>query len=253
MTTLLEQIVRIRAITDAETLWNCTRDYFFAHGARMIAYHHFFLGGPPHETYEKASYKTEGFPAGFLEKLFDEKLIEVNPIADLANRTVDPFFWSDIPGMMALLDHQEAFLGAFAEFAVGDGLAIQVFGPRSRNGTLNIGFGAAHPRLDDRRLKELQLAAQLSHLAFIRMTPDFTSGEVALTPRERDVLEWIAQGKSNPVIAEILGISIHTVDTHIRRIFHKLGVNDRTTAAIKGLGAGLVEPGTGSRITRVRD
>lgn len=82
---------------------------------------------------------------------------------------------------------------------------------------------------------------------------DFAGNDVALTRRERDVLEWIAQGKSNPVIAEILGISIHTVDTHIRRIFRKLGVNDRTTAAIKGLGAGLVEPGTGSRITRVRD
>lgn len=242
--TLLQQIARIREIADTDSLWESTRDYFFANGARMIAYHHFIAARPDREPPEKATFKAEGFPAGLIERLFRENLIEVNPIVDLASRTVDPFFWSDIPAMMDLIDGQEAFLGTIAEYDIGDGLAIQVFGPKSRNGTLNIGFGAAaHPAPDARRLKELQLAAQLSHLAFIRLTPDFGQHKMSMTRREREVLEWIAQGKSNSVIADILGISIHTVDTHVRRIFDKLGVNDRTTAAIKGLGAGLLDPG----------
>ena len=50
----------------------------------------------------------------------------------------------------------------------------------------------------------------------------------------------MARGKSNGVIAEILGISDHTVDTLVRRVFAKLGVGDRISAAIKGIGAGLV-------------
>lgn len=72
--------------------------------------------------------------------------------------------------------------------------------------------------------------------------PDAASMPI-LSPREREVLRWIANGKSNAVIAEILGISPHTVDTHNRRIFRKLGTCDRTTAAIKALDEGLLPPG----------
>ena len=64
----------------------------------------------------------------------------------------------------------------------------------------------------------------------------------ALTPREAEVLTWIARGKSNSVIADILGVSPHTVDTLVRRIYGKLEVADRTTAAIHGIGAGLIQP-----------
>ena len=51
---------------------------------------------------------------------------------------------------------------------------------------------------------------------------------------------WIARGKSYGVIADILDVSRHTVDTLVRRIFEKLGVTDRTTAAIRAVGAGIV-------------
>ncbi len=53
----------------------------------------------------------------------------------------------------------------------------------------------------------------------------------SLSPRERDVLRLLAGGLSNKEIAEILGISVHTVDVHNRRIFKKLGVRNRTGAA----------------------
>lgn len=62
-----------------------------------------------------------------------------------------------------------------------------------------------------------------------------------LSRREQEILGWIAMGKSNPVIAEILDISPHTVDTHLRRAFQKLGTHDRTTAAIRAINLGLVD------------
>lgn len=62
----------------------------------------------------------------------------------------------------------------------------------------------------------------------------------ALTPRERDILAWVARGKSNSVIGDVLGISPHTVDTHLRRIYAKLGVSDRISAALAGVGIGLI-------------
>jgi DNA-binding NarL/FixJ family response regulator len=61
----------------------------------------------------------------------------------------------------------------------------------------------------------------------------------ALTPRERDVLELIAQGRSNKVIARELGVAEKTVKTHVGHILAKLGVNDRTQAALYAVREGL--------------
>ena len=52
-----------------------------------------------------------------------------------------------------------------------------------------------------------------------------------LTPREMDVLAWIARGKTNRDIAEILGMSPRTVNKHLEHIFVKLGVETRAAAA----------------------
>ncbi len=62
----------------------------------------------------------------------------------------------------------------------------------------------------------------------------------ALTPRELEVLRLLAQGKSNPQIAEGLFISRATAKTHVARIIRKLGVSDRTQAALRAIEMGLV-------------
>ena len=61
-----------------------------------------------------------------------------------------------------------------------------------------------------------------------------------LAPREVLVLHWIAQGKSNEEIAMILGSKRPTIATHIKRIFTKLDVSDRASAAVKGLKFGII-------------
>lgn len=62
-----------------------------------------------------------------------------------------------------------------------------------------------------------------------------------LTERELDVLELIVQGKSNKDIADTLNITIHTVKIHVGNIIQKMGVEDRTQAAIKALQQRLVQ------------
>lgn len=52
-----------------------------------------------------------------------------------------------------------------------------------------------------------------------------------LTTRENEVLHWLAAGKSNAQIAEILSVSPSTVGKHLERIYEKLGVENRTAAA----------------------
>jgi two-component system, NarL family, response regulator LiaR len=63
-----------------------------------------------------------------------------------------------------------------------------------------------------------------------------------LTRRERDVLELIARGRSNKRIALELGISEKTVKTHVGHLLAKLGVSDRTQAALMAVEEGLVSP-----------
>ena len=53
----------------------------------------------------------------------------------------------------------------------------------------------------------------------------------ALTPRETEVLSWIAKGKTNRDVAEILGMSPRTVNKHLEHVFEKLGVETRAAAA----------------------
>ncbi|CAB3741097.1 response regulator transcription factor [Paraburkholderia rhynchosiae] len=61
-----------------------------------------------------------------------------------------------------------------------------------------------------------------------------------LTPREADVLYWVAAGKTNRDIADILGMSPRTANKHLEHVFEKLGVETRTTAARMALN--LVTP-----------
>jgi len=56
-----------------------------------------------------------------------------------------------------------------------------------------------------------------------------------LTEREREVLKLITEGKNNTEIADVLSISLNTVKTHLKNIFQKLDVEDRTGAALKAL------------------
>ncbi len=69
--------------------------------------------------------------------------------------------------------------------------------------------------------------------------PDFSSAEpllaLGLTPREAEVLLWIAQGKSNPEIAVILGMSAPTAKKHAANIFEKLGCETRAAAIVQAL------------------
>lgn len=58
---------------------------------------------------------------------------------------------------------------------------------------------------------------------------------LSLTPRQAEVLLWVAQGKSNPEIAIILGTARRTVQKHLEFIFARLGVESRTAAARRAL------------------
>ena len=65
----------------------------------------------------------------------------------------------------------------------------------------------------------------------MKRTDQAGAGPAALTPRERDVIGYVAAGKSNKVIALELGISMRTIETHRARIFRKMGVRNAVELA----------------------
>jgi DNA-binding NarL/FixJ family response regulator len=82
----------------------------------------------------------------------------------------------------------------------------------------------------------LERQSQQARPAFM---PNFNSHQpllaLGLTPRVAEVLLWVAQGKTNPEIGTILGISEQTVKKHLMEIFAQLGVETRTAASLRAL------------------
>lgn len=70
-----------------------------------------------------------------------------------------------------------------------------------------------------------------------RTVPDGV--DAPLTPRETQVLRLVALGLSNQEIADSLGISIETVKEHVQNLLRKLGVDDRTQAAVWAIRRGI--------------
>jgi DNA-binding NarL/FixJ family response regulator len=65
---------------------------------------------------------------------------------------------------------------------------------------------------------------------------------VSLTPRQREVLEYIANGRTNDEIARTLVVSRRTVERHVASILDRFGVENRAAAAAVAVAAGLAQP-----------
>src|SRR5690349_11220757 len=101
--------------------------------------------------------------------------------------------------------------------------------PASADEVLN----AIQARLDRHQEKERAAVSKAE------LKPNFTSAKpleaLGLTPREAEVLLWIAQGKANAEIGTILGCAENTVKVHTARIFEKLGFENRNAATVAAL------------------
>ncbi|HEV3355576.1 MAG TPA: response regulator transcription factor [Pseudonocardiaceae bacterium] len=116
--------------------------------------------------------------------------------------------------------------------------------PAVRAGAQGFVYKDVHP-------SGLAAAIRAVHAGHVLLSPDvaalLTDGDarpsaVALTVREREVLAELANGRSNREIARLFAVSEKTVKTHVSAILAKLGVQDRTQAALRAVRTGLVDP-----------
>ena len=110
--------------------------------------------------------------------------------------------------------------------------------------------GAAGYLLKDVQPQELVEAIRTVHAGGALLHPQVAARlleemtEDPLTPREREVLALIGRGMPNKIIARELSLSEKTVKAHVSSILAKLGVTDRTQAALYAVREGIVGPGS---------
>ncbi len=214
-------------------------NFFTSNGLEMMSYHHL----PPPGAADYSSNITvaaHGFPQDWVDTYVEKKYYEIDPIPKRALTATVPFWWSEIREQPNLSDEELSYLDALDAANLGDGLAVPVFGPHGRNGYAGLGFGKKHVDLTIVEMATLHWACQLGHQRYCDLLRSQAPDGVSLSRREVEILEWVARGKSNAVIADIVGISTYTVDTYLRRIYGKLDVSDRVTAALRGMAIGLV-------------
>jgi DNA-binding CsgD family transcriptional regulator len=103
-------------------------------------------------------------------------------------------------------------------------------------------LAGTHCDLDDKLIRtsaEVLSAYYGSELR--RLVPSPALRAAVLTPRQRECLAWVRQGKSSGVIAEILGLSSGTVEEHIAAACKKLKVRTRVQAAVEASLLGLID------------
>ncbi|GIT92418.1 hypothetical protein JANAI62_28760 [Jannaschia pagri] len=233
LTTFYQQVASAGSTGE---LWHICIDFLKPRGICQLSYH----VKTNAQLDSESAVLTYGFPKDWVEHYLSNHLMDIDPITALSVRRTQPFLWREVPFLTELTASERSFLRELETANLGNGLAMQVYGPNMRNAYVGMGLGNRADPPNSAEIFELKAAAQIAHLRYCELTEERMALERDLSPREREVLNWIARGKSNGVIAEIVGVSRHTVDTLVRRLFEKLDAADRTTAALNGLGYGLI-------------
>ena len=183
------------------------------------------------------------YPEAWKKHYMDERLHRFDPTPLMASRSIAPVDWRRVQGHQ---NYRRLFFDA-GDFGIGErGITIPVRGPYGDVGMLSVTQSCSLEDWDTRlrrTIGDLQSAAVHIHDAAMR------TGSLAgilrrpmLSDRETEILQWIAAGKSQPDVADILVISTRTVEVHLSSGREKLGALNTTQAAARAVGMGIIHP-----------
>lgn len=134
------------------------------------------------------------------------------------------------------------------EGGLHNGVSTPIWGRNGLMASLGLASAEKHDATYARSQANLDLIGALTaqfYLSYKRLNarpPSPYRPATGVTPKEAEILSWVASGKTDAEIAIILGISRNTVDTHMRHVFAKLGAHSRVTAVVKAIAEGIVHP-----------
>lgn len=188
------------------------------------------IGTPPSATTERA-FHTLGWQNPMHCRLHAEQQ-NVLRLSDLLTRR-----------QRAKLEYNDA---VWRPHGIDDALRVWLPAPAGRARSVYLERGRRNYTERDRIL----LGLLRPHLVRIRVNAESRRSAdptLGLTPREAEVLGWVARGKTNVEVAAALFISPQTVRKHLENIFEKLGVRTRTAAAAAAYARAAHTPMTGNR------
>jgi len=167
----------------------------------------------------------------------------MDPTLRMAARSVAPVDWQR-------LEHDRNFAEVFRparDFGISDrGLTIPIRGPYGDLGMLSVTRDCSPEewrKLKRHVMTDLQGVATHIHDAVMRSGLVMRSLRVtALSTREREILQWIAAGKTHMDVSEILNISHRTVEVHVRSAREKLHALTTPQAVARAVSMGLIQP-----------
>jgi len=172
-----------------------------------------------------------------------ERVIRASPSLEFAG-TVDPshLSQSEFSGDVLLIEVEDSNDPDWPALAALPIPVVVLLDPSLANAALRSGIRGAISW--DATPEEIEAAVHAVHAGLVvtmpdtqPFTPEFTE---PLTGRELEVLDLVAEGLSNKLIAHRLNISEHTVKTHVASIFAKLGASTRTEAVSRAIRRGLL-------------
>ncbi|QEX23041.1 hypothetical protein FRZ61_29760 [Hypericibacter adhaerens] len=138
---------------------------------------------------------------------------------------------------------------AMSEAGMHDALCSTAYGPDRKVASLHLGF--PHDSFAPDEVAAIQMAGLMLTERIMEIgEPPAVEGGSLLTPRERDCLAYVAEGKSDWEIAKILGISQVTAKFHVDNARRKLGAVNRAHAVARFVSWGMMDPGLAAERSR---
>ncbi|MHB0952231.1 MAG: helix-turn-helix transcriptional regulator [Allorhizobium sp.] len=180
------------------------------------------------------------WPAELLIEYDQTMLLSDSPVVRLLRTSTAPFHY-DLDDVVRQREPRakETAKALFGRFSMIRGAYFPVHEASGARGAVSFS-GDREPFTSQEMMELSYLAAHIfNRLAEIRELDNRATG--TLTEREIDCLNWTAAGKTSIEIAEILGLSEHTINHYLNRATKKLDTVNRTQAVAKALRLGLIK------------
>lgn len=181
------------------------------------------------------------YPGDWQKFYLEKELNRIDPVLRYAAQNLGSFRWKEIEEKVTLTDKQKSCLRMGEEAGLYNGVGIPLRGRRAQLAGVAL---ATSQKIDacDESIDLVNAYCNQFYVAYKRLlaAPRDIEVAISLSKKEQEILSWAGMGKTDEDIATILGISRNTVDTHMRHIFEKMGVNSRILAVVKALTYGLI-------------
>jgi LuxR family quorum sensing-dependent transcriptional regulator len=178
-------------------------------------------------------------PQEWLQLYLDKQYAHADPSFRWCKRTVHPFAWRDAPYNSEHEPQAAEVVQRATDFGLDRGFVVPIPSPAGCTG--DVWVGGDRLDLNPRSKAVIHLTALYAFDRIHRFCERPGPPKPFLTAREREVLCWVAQGKSAWEIGEILAIAKRTVDEHVQSAMRKLGAANRTQAVAIGLRERLLD------------